>query len=244
MLQQPALSLDAAAIAGQRSVRSNHSMARHHHSNRIRPIRQSNRPHCSRIPNPLGQLAIRDRRPTRNLTQRPPHLLLKLRPRSLHRNAINRSQITREVALHYRRHSARISCRFQAESILAIVMHKHRPQCLRIVRKVRRAQITPRRRPPERCGQRECRAGRGRVRELEPFAPYLSPSITWTTAAPQKSAIARKVFRSFIGSAPSVGSTAQPEYARRPPLIDSLHPYDKPFLLCLTSCAKSNLALS
>ena len=79
--QQGALPGQAGGKAAQPVVRSQHSMARHEHRNRISAAGGSNRPGGSGPTHKLRQPRITHRLARRKLAERPPNLLLKLRSR-------------------------------------------------------------------------------------------------------------------------------------------------------------------
>src|SRR5579863_2950466 len=85
VLKQPALALDSATIAGERSVRADHAMARDYDPNRICAIGKPNGTNCGRTANSFSKLRIGDCRATANLAQRMPHLPLKRRAAGFNR---------------------------------------------------------------------------------------------------------------------------------------------------------------
>src|SRR5688572_18152374 len=77
MCEQPLLALDAAAVSGQRPVRSDHAMTRDDHRNRIRAVGRTDRTNRGRLADATRELAVRDRVAVRKLEQRVPDRQLK-----------------------------------------------------------------------------------------------------------------------------------------------------------------------
>src|SRR6266404_7238844 len=78
MREQPLLALQAAAVAGQRAVRTDDPMARNQDGNGIAAVREPHRPRCIRIADALRQLTVAPGCPVRNFSERTPYALLEL----------------------------------------------------------------------------------------------------------------------------------------------------------------------
>ena len=70
VFQQPSLLVHAAAVAGQRAVRTDHPVARNHNADRIVVIRSADSPNSFGIANAFRLFAIGDGFPIRNGLQR------------------------------------------------------------------------------------------------------------------------------------------------------------------------------
>src|SRR5580698_10791886 len=79
MSEQPALARDASAEPGQRAVRSDHPMTRHHDRDGIAAVGEAHRARCFRIADALSLLAVGPGFAIRNLHQVVPRTPLKFR---------------------------------------------------------------------------------------------------------------------------------------------------------------------
>src|SRR5258708_1344198 len=96
-------------------------MTRHNEPDWIGAIRHTNSPHGLRASNLLGKFSVRERRTAGDLAQFIPDATLKCRSRRLHRDLVDRFDVTREVTVDRIPKSVRIVSRFEIESILAVV---------------------------------------------------------------------------------------------------------------------------
>ena len=79
-IEQEALGVEPAAVAGERAVRADHAVARDHDRDRIRAVRGAGRADRRRAPDPRGELGVRDRRAVADALQLLPDALLERRP--------------------------------------------------------------------------------------------------------------------------------------------------------------------
>ncbi len=127
MFQQPVLALYSAAIACERAVSSDHTMARHHNSNRIRTVRQTDSSNSRWPSNFHGEMRVRNRRSAPNLPQRTPNLALKSGSGDFHRQRIYRRQLAVEVPLERLREAMPIASRLERESVFAVLSAQKPP---------------------------------------------------------------------------------------------------------------------
>src|SRR5262245_9394602 len=69
MIEQPALAIEPAAVAGQRAVGADHAMAGNDNGNRISPIGGADRPAGLGLPDAARQVGIADCRSKRDATE-------------------------------------------------------------------------------------------------------------------------------------------------------------------------------
>src|SRR5487761_195854 len=98
MCEQPAFAFKAAAIAGQRTVGTDHTVARNHDRNGIGAISETHGPNGFRPPEPHREFAVTDRPSGRNSAQRRPDLALKRGPRRFHAEVVDGRYVTREIS--------------------------------------------------------------------------------------------------------------------------------------------------
>jgi hypothetical protein len=119
--QQPALSLKAPTVAGQRAIGSDHAVAGHDNPNRIRSIRQPNCAYGGRPPNPLRELAIRDGGSAGNFPQLLPYYLLEWSSSCAHRQVIDDGKLSRKIISNRGGESMRIAGRLKPGGIFSIL---------------------------------------------------------------------------------------------------------------------------
>ena len=105
MARQPALALDAAAIAGERTIGADHPVARDDETDRVGAVGQPHRPHCRRLADALCQRAIAQRRAGRDGAQGGPDRALKRRAagRALNPVQAGESSTTADERKHFSR---------------------------------------------------------------------------------------------------------------------------------------------
>src|SRR5882672_9248442 len=107
MRQQPPLAFDPSTKPGQRSIRTDHSMAGHDDRQWIASVRQADRACGAWLADSARQLAIADRLPIRNLAKRVPYLALEVRTfrrkRQFERRALA-TEILGQLRPHYGKH--------------------------------------------------------------------------------------------------------------------------------------------
>jgi len=96
--EQPALALDAAAVAGETAVGADDAMARHDDPDRVVTVRESNRARCVRRTDATRQFAIRRGGAELHIEQRAPHGALKVRTARRQRQ-IEVAQFAHEVRI-------------------------------------------------------------------------------------------------------------------------------------------------
>jgi len=89
VLQQPALAVESAAVAGQLSIRSDHSMARHHDPDRVGTVGETNGPAGGGVAYTSGQFAVRGGSTGWDLAQRRPHSELERRAVGFNRYSVD-----------------------------------------------------------------------------------------------------------------------------------------------------------
>src|SRR4051794_38749326 len=99
MLQQPSFALEAAAVAGQRTVGPDEAMTWNHDADRVGAIREADRTHCQRTLQAQRQAPIAQRRAHGDLAQGAPHVALKGRAAGLDVNLVDGLQLASEVTL-------------------------------------------------------------------------------------------------------------------------------------------------
>ena len=97
MVQQPPLARKAAAEPGERPIRADHAMTRHHDGNRICPISSADRAAGTLAAEIRGELPVTYRSPRRNRTERGPHFTLKRGPGGGGRDIPERINVTIEI---------------------------------------------------------------------------------------------------------------------------------------------------
>src|SRR5258707_13779876 len=97
MAEKPAFAFDAAAIARERTIRSNHAVARYYNANRIGTVGQAHRPDGIWTADSPCERGVRNCRATGNSPQRLPHLALKRGAGSLHRQGVDCGQVASKV---------------------------------------------------------------------------------------------------------------------------------------------------
>ena len=75
--QEPALTLDAAAVAGEQTIGANHAVARYDDSDRIRAVGKADRADSVRPADSGGQRGVGGRRATGDFPQGMPYIPLK-----------------------------------------------------------------------------------------------------------------------------------------------------------------------
>jgi hypothetical protein len=121
MPQQPRFAFHPSTISSKRSIRPDHTMARHNHGNRVRAVRQAHSSHRGRPADPFRQLPVGNRSTAWNPPQFQPNLLLKLRPLGVHRQLVNCVQLAREIPRDRARCAQTAIRRFQPVSPLPIL---------------------------------------------------------------------------------------------------------------------------
>src|ERR1700686_4050352 len=116
MLEQPALALDAAAIAGQRAVGTDDAVAGYDDADRVGAVGEADGPHRPRPADTPRELAIGDRRAARDVAQRAPHRALERRAGGLHRHIVDGREIAGEIGVQDMRKTARVARRLEHEA--------------------------------------------------------------------------------------------------------------------------------
>src|SRR5690242_2127057 len=98
MCEQPALALDAAAIAGQCPVRSDDAVAGDDDADGVVPIGVAYGADRCGASDPLGERAIGDGLAAGDLAQRPPHAFLERRAPGRYRQGIDGVQLAGEIS--------------------------------------------------------------------------------------------------------------------------------------------------
>src|SRR6185312_598389 len=101
VIEKPALALEAAAIAGQRTVAADHAMAWHDQADRVLPVGESDGAHCIRLADLLCQRAIGRGCSACDLAQRIPDLELERRARKRDLQRIDRGDVTSEISFQH-----------------------------------------------------------------------------------------------------------------------------------------------
>src|SRR5690606_30755763 len=102
VLEQPALAEEPAAVPRERAVGADHPVAGDDDADRVRAVREPDGAGRRRLPEARGKGAVGRRRAGRDLAQRLPEAPLELRAAGLHRDLVERAQVTREVATYAR----------------------------------------------------------------------------------------------------------------------------------------------
>src|SRR6185312_9497110 len=97
VFDKPLLALESASIARERSIRTDHAMARYHDRNPIGSVRQADGTHCARMFQTGSERAIADRFARWDCTQRLPHSSLKCGSRGLDGQRLEAMHITSKV---------------------------------------------------------------------------------------------------------------------------------------------------
>ena len=121
MFQQPPLAFQTSAVTGQRSVGSDDSMTRHDDPNRIGTICETNSSHSFRASDLLGKLSVRNGGTPGNIPQFLPDTALKGRAGRFDGYIVDRSNVTREVAVDRIPQAVRIMSGFKLESSFPVV---------------------------------------------------------------------------------------------------------------------------
>src|SRR5687768_12028572 len=98
VLEQPALALEPATVAGQRAVRSDETMARNHEADRIRAVREAHRADRQRTLQSVRHAPVAQSRSRGNCAQRPPHIALERSAAGLDGNLVDGLQFARKIA--------------------------------------------------------------------------------------------------------------------------------------------------
>src|SRR5262245_50882664 len=97
VLEQPALALETAAEAGERSVGADHAMTRHDDADRIRAVRVPDGADGVGATNAFRELRVGERRADWNRPQRSPHATLKLRAAGFRRQRIQCVELAGDI---------------------------------------------------------------------------------------------------------------------------------------------------
>src|SRR5262249_23229327 len=84
-------------IAAEAAVGPDHAMARHDDRDRVRAVRRADRADGARLADHACDLAVRDRPPERDATERRPHLPLECGPSRVERDVGERRAVAGEV---------------------------------------------------------------------------------------------------------------------------------------------------
>ncbi len=133
MFQQPPLAFQTSAVTGQRSVRSDDAMTRHDNPNRIETIRETDGSHSFGPSDLLGKLSVRNGGTPGNVPQFLPDTALKGCAGRFDGYIVDRSKVTREVAVDRIPQAMRIMSRFKLEPIFSIVQPQEAPHAFFVV---------------------------------------------------------------------------------------------------------------
>lgn len=139
--QKPALALDAAAVAGERTIGPDYAMTRNDYSNRIGPVGKTNGAHCCWPADLLSKFGIGYCRATSNCAQGAPHTALEGRACRLHRQSVDRIELSRKVSVDRVRQGIRIASGFEPESALAILKPKESTHPIFVIRPITGTEI-------------------------------------------------------------------------------------------------------
>lgn len=121
MLQEPALALQSAAVAGERAICSDHAMAGDDDADGVGAVRETNGSDGVGPVDLAGQLSIRDRGALGDLPQFLPDAALEFRAARLGWDLVDRIDIAREVAIHFVAEAMRIDYRIEYKSVLSVM---------------------------------------------------------------------------------------------------------------------------
>src|SRR5689334_16342034 len=97
MSEQPALSLDTPAIAGQGAVRPDDAGAGDDDADRVAAIGMADRPYCAGAPHALRRLGVGDGFAARNLPQGSPDRTLELSPSGGDGQGVDSRKVTGKI---------------------------------------------------------------------------------------------------------------------------------------------------
>src|SRR5262249_32620354 len=97
VLQQPALAVEAAAIAGERAVLADHAVAGHDDRDRIAAVDHADRAHRVGTADGLCELAVAPGGAGRNPAQRRPYLPLEHRAAAVDGNVVESREVAAEI---------------------------------------------------------------------------------------------------------------------------------------------------
>src|ERR1700682_1051785 len=118
MREQPALALDATAIAGQRSIRPDDAMTGDDDADRITTVGKADRAHRGGSTDAPRQRRVGDRLAAPDLPQRPPDPALEFGPAGGDRQGVDRREITGEISTDCSAETTGIHPRTQRKSLI------------------------------------------------------------------------------------------------------------------------------
>jgi hypothetical protein len=122
VVQQPALALNAAAVAGEGAVRTNDPVTRNDDCDRIRSVGESDGADCRGAADALGEFTVRSRRTAGNLAQSPPDFALKCGASGLDGQIVDDTKVSGEVTGDCIGEAVRITRRFEKESVGTVLL--------------------------------------------------------------------------------------------------------------------------
>lgn len=120
MLQEPALALHAAAVAGEGAVGSDDAVARDNDADGVGAVGQSYRPDCGGAADSFGEFGVGERGTVGDFSQRAPYLALEGGACCLHGQIVDDGEIAGEVAADFVGEPAGVLFWLEGESSLSV----------------------------------------------------------------------------------------------------------------------------